>query len=401
MKVFWSRCGHGHGNFGDKLTPLFLDYLKIQYRWVSAEDAELIGIGSLIEKVPDNFKGVVWSTGSMFENSRKDLTGADVLGVRGKLTREQIEHPNKKSIAIGDAGLLAHLFHEPTKKRFKMGIIPHFVDHESPIIAKLAESSSDITLIDICAPTLDVIQHVGECESILSTSLHALVLADSLGIPNRWIEVGANTVSGEGFKFRDYYSNFNLPEMRPVQLTGQETMAILLSLISDYSRPNIAQVKAELMKSLERLARRFGGNFQQPRTLSELSLREKLAAREREAWNNQIRCSLESLEEFVPASCRFVLIDDEQLRGEILHAIPIPLIERNGEYWGAPESEEHAVAELERHLASGIEYVVVAACSFWWLDSYPGFADYLSKNLICRCTTPYIRVFQRKPATKR
>src|SRR5687768_14981720 len=114
MKVFWSKCGHGHGNFGDKLTPLFLDYVNLRYKWAPPEEADLIGIGSLIEKVPADFSGVIWTAGNMFETTRSTLKKADVLGLRGRFTLERVDCQKKSEIVLGDGGLLCDLFFEAT-----------------------------------------------------------------------------------------------------------------------------------------------------------------------------------------------------------------------------------------------------------------------------------------------
>src|SRR5688572_11997579 len=149
----------------------------------------------------------------MHPHSRKAFSQARILALRGRLTRDRVEGVKPAALALGDAGLLCHLFHHSKPKRYKLGIIPHFVDADDPVLATIAKSSSEITVIDICGETLDVIAAVGQCEHIVSSSLHGLILADSLGIPNRWIELnrGAETVTGSGFKFRDYYSIYDIP----------------------------------------------------------------------------------------------------------------------------------------------------------------------------------------------
>ena len=91
MKVYWSRCGHGHGNFGDKLTPMLLRHHGIPCEWAPPEHAELIGIGSVLEKVPETFRGTLWTTGFKYGQSHGNFPAAKVLAVRGKLTRERIQ----------------------------------------------------------------------------------------------------------------------------------------------------------------------------------------------------------------------------------------------------------------------------------------------------------------------
>src|SRR4029078_1873094 len=123
-----------------------------------------------------------------------------VLALRGRLTRARVS-PAIDSTVLGDAGLLCDLFRRSGAKRYKRGIIPHFVDVEDAIVRHVARSSDEIAVIDICGPTLEVIERVEECEHVVSSSLHGLILADSLGIPNRWIELnrGPEKVSGGGF----------------------------------------------------------------------------------------------------------------------------------------------------------------------------------------------------------
>ena len=58
--------------------------------------------------------------------------------------------------------------------------------------------------VDITADTETVIQEADKCERIISSSLHGIVLADALGIENKWEY--SDRVYGKGFKFRDYAS---------------------------------------------------------------------------------------------------------------------------------------------------------------------------------------------------
>ncbi len=256
LKVFWSICGPREGNFGDKLTPLLLDYFGIPYEWTCMEEAEMFGIGSLIEKIPPGFRGIVWTSGMMYEESRQDLRDAFVLAVRGRLTLERLKCD--RPAVLGDGGLLCSLFAPRAKKRYKLGLIPHFVDAEDPLLKEIASHSAEIKIVDICGETQEVIRSVGQCEHILSSSLHGLILADTLGIPCDWIELNNSpeVVWGHGFKFRDYFSIYGQAEKRSVSLSPSDRLDTLLPVFDGYQRPGLADIQRELISAFESLADR-------------------------------------------------------------------------------------------------------------------------------------------------
>jgi hypothetical protein len=55
----------------------------------------------------------------------------------------------------------------------------------------------------------------------------------------------------------------------------------------------------------------------------------------------------------------------------------LPFVEREGHYWGPPDSDEVAISELERMRAAGAAAIVFRSPNFWWLDHYRGFASHL------------------------
>ena len=57
---------------------------------------------------------------------------------------------------------------------------------------------------------------LASCECIISSSLHGLIIADSYCVPNKRV-ILTNRVSGDGFKFHDYYSSFGLTD-KPIDL---------------------------------------------------------------------------------------------------------------------------------------------------------------------------------------
>lgn len=294
MKVFWSRCGPAQGNFGDKLTPLLLDYLGVHCHWAPPDQAELVGIGSLVELVPDRFRGIIWTTGKIREDGATDFRHAAVLALRGRLTLARATANSPETVALGDGGLLCSLFHRPARKRYKLGIIPHYVDAADPVVRTVAATSNDITIVDLSADPLDVIRTVSQCEAILSSSLHGLVLADSLAIPNRWIELnhGPKVVLGHGFKYRDYYSAFGLDDIAPYALRPLDTLDSLLPLLHPYARPGIDSLKDKLLTTFKSLLPAPSSAHAQSRTL-DITARESFFLQQlgSHPWPQITKCS--------------------------------------------------------------------------------------------------------------
>jgi hypothetical protein len=269
LKVFWYRCGPRHGNFGDVLTPLLLDYFDVRCEWASAESANLIGIGSICEKIPIDFSGIIWTAGNLKGAHRNRFPDARVVALRGKLTHKRTKCGPSNEIMLGDGGLLCHLLAPRVRKRYKLGIIPHYVDEDHEALKRVASSNGNICLIDVCDDPHAVIRRVAQCENILSSSLHGLVLADSLHIPNRWFKAFGN-VLGDGFKFRDYYSVFGLERAEPLVMLPTDNLDSLLSQIVDYARPNIDQIQKSLLDSLKDLlgvGRRAAAHSSTPESL--------------------------------------------------------------------------------------------------------------------------------------
>jgi hypothetical protein len=58
----------------------------------------------------------------------------------------------------------------------------------------------------------------------------------------------------------------------------------------------------------------------------------------------------------------------------------LPFIEKDGQFWGPPESDAVAISELERMRASGAGALFFRSDNFWWLDHYKEFGAHLRKN---------------------
>jgi FkbM family methyltransferase len=97
----------------------------------------------------------------------------------------------------------------------------------------------------------------------------------------------------------------------------------------------------------------------------------------------------------VPAGASFMLIDDSTLAiYELDGRRAIPFLEHNGEYGGAPDDGEQAVAELARQTARGVRHIAVAWPSFWWLEEYPELGHQLRSRWRCVSESQAAIVFE-------
>jgi len=110
----------------------------------------------------------------------------------------------------------------------------------------------------------------------------------------------------------------------------------------------------------------------------------------REAWKQhswlyQIQFSVREIVELIPPDHHFLLVDQDQWgsSGMIAGRYSIPLMERDGQYWGPPPNDATAIEELDRLRQSGAELVVFAWPAFWWLDYYTEFHRHLRATYRC------------------
>lgn len=191
MKAYW-YVGEGGLNYGDALVPVIFERLAgVALEWAPASEAELFAIGSNLHLVPPGFAGTVFGLGAMVA-TRSDLTSARVLALRGELTAALA---GVRPPVLADPGLLAaDLLPERPAQDIEHGLLRHFGDRR-----RMAGHR-----VDVLGGVDHVIAEVARCQRLSSSSLHGLVLADALGIPNRWVP----HPPAQPIKFVDYGSSY-------------------------------------------------------------------------------------------------------------------------------------------------------------------------------------------------
>ena len=94
--------------------------------------------------------------------------------------------------------------------------------------------------------------------------------------------------------------------------------------------------------------------------------------------------AVEILDPLLPAGTRFVLVGGG-LSIDLAGRFAVPFVERDGDDWGTPRDDAHALVEFQRQRAAGMHWFVFLPIAFWWLDYYSELAEALrSDALECR-----------------
>ncbi len=247
--AFWGK----YPNFGDQLTPLILKkygftpiYSSYNPSFCFAKKAEFISAGTILGSTPTAFDGII--LGSGLDDEKKQFPYAKILGVRGRLTQKNLGLENK-DIILGDPGLLvSYFFPEAVPKKWLLGIIPHFVDKNDPIIDRwMQKFSPNANLIDVQGKPEIVINEIKMCENIISSSLHGLVVADSFGIPNVMFAIRKNIPKKLDYKYIDYYSALGI-DLSVLEADGNETLEYIISRVSSKNE-FVVPIKEKLHQS--------------------------------------------------------------------------------------------------------------------------------------------------------
>lgn len=240
-------------NFGDLLSHQIVE--KVLDRTVvhsPPADADLFAIGSIMTGIRQANGAAVWGTGVMFEGQDwGDYINVDFLAVRGRLSAEEIGIESD-NLAFGDPALLCSTYIPKARRReYRLGVIPHYVDQDHPL-AHAARDADGVHVIDVFDSPEQVCEQISQCEAIVSSSLHGIIVAHSYGVPAGWVEL-SDKVAGAGFKFRDYYSVFN---RQPDKIDPETVLAG--GLEADLWAPSRTQVETIAQSLAQRLHSYWG-----------------------------------------------------------------------------------------------------------------------------------------------
>lgn len=200
LPFFWHV---GRPNFGDDINPAFFRAavgrpVRLETR---RDRPHFLGMGSILDRA--NAASTVLGSGCLLPPVAGSLNPGQVVAVRGELSLAGLARA--QGVLLGDPMVLLNLIVPFRVQRDgPLGLVPHVSEVGRARRLKIP----GVKIIDPGHDPWRVIQDIAGCSRIFSQSLHGLIIADALEIPNAWIAPGPN-MAGERFKFYDYFSTLD------------------------------------------------------------------------------------------------------------------------------------------------------------------------------------------------
>lgn len=246
MKLYYCKMD----NFGDKLNEyIFTKCFGIPILYSDSWHADAVGIGSILDsfllQTKDFYK--LYKINPLNINKPVKLLSCGFgheseyyknklrffkstffkrkiypISIRGELSKRQIstivQGIDFSNTVLGDLGLLSSNLIENAKpdKIYNLGICPHYADFGNKIFLDIQKDNPESIIIDTRQNPIDFLKAISRCKTIISTGLHPLIAADSLGIPNLWCRLSEKTTTRH--KYYDYYSVFSIAP-KPYDIT--------------------------------------------------------------------------------------------------------------------------------------------------------------------------------------
>lgn len=220
-------------NIGDRSNPIAVQFAtgRSTFWTPPAIRPSLLGIGAILHWATG--KSHVWGTGMTAPDlGSGGLRAERVWALRGKLTHANLARQlgGLRDVPLGDPGYLvgrcvAALM--PARAPIhRLGIVPHFRDRNHPAIVHLRRQDG-VVVLEGWEPDPTFFEQMMACEAIASSSLHGLIFAEAVGIPNTWVDFASEGATST-FKYHDWFSLAKTPQQHPLRLTASPDIANII-----------------------------------------------------------------------------------------------------------------------------------------------------------------------------
>lgn len=181
---------------------------------------------------------IVWGAGCHYEDEPWPVLNnkVEIRAVRGPLTRKMfIKNGYDCPEVYGDPALLFPKYYTPKRvtNKYKYGIVYHFLMEKeiSSMEDSLRDRLGDVLFINPSKYSnwQDFIDKICQCECVLSSSLHGLIIADAYKIANVWINIGDEEQNHKYFKYHDYFLSVGKDVDAPIALKTASLNQIIIA----------------------------------------------------------------------------------------------------------------------------------------------------------------------------
>ena len=260
-------------NFGDQLNQSIIEKITgRKVKFATVEEATCTCIGSILEnlllKPGEKFiqKPVnIWGSGFICPVDMHPKFGKSsinkfnrpiiVQAVRGKITQARLFEMgyNVNNCVLGDPGLLAGTLFcdQKIEKIYRLGFVSHYADSNNNLSKIISQRIKGAKILNILDEPKKFICDLSKCEVVISSAMHGLIAADSLGIPNARAII-SNNITGGDYKYNDYYSIYgtrprvlNMDDM--IKISNKDIEQITLDYI--IKKEDVLSVVNNLLKA--------------------------------------------------------------------------------------------------------------------------------------------------------
>ena len=220
-------------NVGDRINPAIVTAVSGHptVHVAGSDDIHLLAAGSMMAAA--NPLSHIWGTGVMHPDfGVGSVTAPNIHALRGKLSHSALRQTGIKisDVPLGDPGFLAPALLRITRSTtptYRLGVVPHYVDRDSQHFRRLS-AGSDVADLNVHNDPERFLRTMADCEVVISSSLHGLIFAEALGIPNLWV-TSTGDIGGGPFKFNDWFSTTVKPQTAAHALTSEDTVVTLMN----------------------------------------------------------------------------------------------------------------------------------------------------------------------------
>lgn len=252
---YWSSIkfeGKPKENYGDLLSKYIVEKISgkegkwvhpKKQPWYKWDKSNYLAIGSILAHATKD--SIVWGSGIV--DKKHAVAQANFRAVRGPQTQKFLENLGYNCPKVyGDPALLLPEYYKPeVKEKYKIGIIPHYVDYQP--VNKLYKDHSNIKVIDLLTTDIEATTNeILSCEKIISSSLHGVIVSHAYRIPAVWVKF-SNKVFGDDIKYQDYLESVGLDPYKPESIDSALTIKELEQIIKN----NVCLPLPEKIKELQ------------------------------------------------------------------------------------------------------------------------------------------------------